>query len=268
MNNQVFHLKQTSTGLLASIVAPVIAGLMLTASFFACAENAPVVTADNYVRAETDFQMQGYLASMDIFGKFVHSAKPYDVNNQTTVRGNRDTLYSFAIFDLSSPLTVTLPDPGARYQSLMILNQDHSISTVYGPKKLVLTKEGVGTRYVFLVIRTFMDPNVASDVKDAQRLQQEIQLSQADRGSFEVPAWDKKQVEDMRSTINVVSATVPDSSKMFGNKDDLDPVYWLLGAAMGWVGAECPPRRRCMATFIPRKTMEKLPIRSPLVMYR
>ena len=68
-----------------------------------------------------------------------------------------------------------------------------------------------------------MDPNIASDVKDAQRLQQEIQVSQADKGSFEVPAWDKKQVEDMRNTINVVAATVADSSKMFGDKEDLVP---------------------------------------------
>ena len=40
----------------------------------------------------------------------------------------------------------------------------------------------------------------------------------------------------MRNTINVVAAAVTDSSKMFGNKEDLDPVYWLLGAAMGWGG--------------------------------
>ena len=111
MNKQALHLKQSTTRLLAPIVTPIIAGLLLTSSFIVGAEDAPTVTADNYVRAETDFQMQGYLASIDIFGKFVHSAKPYDVNNQTTVRGNRDTLYSFAIFDLSSPLTITLPDP-------------------------------------------------------------------------------------------------------------------------------------------------------------
>ena len=107
----------------------------------------------------------------------------------------------------------------------MILNQDHSISAIYGPKELVLTEEGVGTRDVFLLIRTFMDPNIASDVKDAQRLQQEIKVSQADPGSFEVPAWDKQQVEAMRNTINVVAATVADSSKMFGDKEDLVPSW-------------------------------------------
>lgn len=52
---------------------------------------------------------------MDNFGRFVHSREPYDVKNQVTVRGNRDTLYSFGVFDVTFPLTIKLPDPGDRY---------------------------------------------------------------------------------------------------------------------------------------------------------
>ena len=85
----------------------------------ALAGNSFEVTANNYVRAETDFQMRGYIEKLDCFGKLVHSRKPYDVNNQVTVRANRDTLYSFGVFDLRSPVTVTLPDTGGRYQSLI-----------------------------------------------------------------------------------------------------------------------------------------------------
>lgn len=40
----------------------------------------------------------------------------------------------------------------------------------------------------------------------------------------------------MRETINVVASTVTDSTKIFGIKDELDPVYWMLGAALGWGG--------------------------------
>jgi hypothetical protein len=85
------------------------------------------VTAHNYVRAESDFQMKGYIKSYNNFGKFEHFRKPYEVDNQITVRGNRDTLYSFGVWDLKSPVTITLPETGGRYQSLMIVNQDHSI---------------------------------------------------------------------------------------------------------------------------------------------
>ena len=70
--------------------------LMTGMAFFAMApvhaEDLVKVTADNYVRAETDFQMKGYVETMDCFGKFNHNRKPYDVDNQVTVRGNRDTI--------------------------------------------------------------------------------------------------------------------------------------------------------------------------------
>ena len=210
--------------------------LSLLAAAPAFAAEAPKVTAGNYARAETDYQLKTYVESMDNFGKFVHSRKPYDVENQVTVRGNRDTLYSFGVFDLSTPLEITLPEPGDRYQSLMIINQDHSIAAKYGPAKVTLTEEMVGTRYAFLAIRTFLDPNDEADVKAAHKLQDQVTTSQADPGKLELPAWKKEEVEKMRETINVVAATVTDSGKMFGIKEKLDPVYHMLGAALGWGG--------------------------------
>ena len=78
-------------------------------------EDLVQVTADNYVRAETDVQMKGYVETMDCFGKFNHNRTPYDVENQVTVRGNRDTIYSFGVFDLTSPLTITMPEPRGRH---------------------------------------------------------------------------------------------------------------------------------------------------------
>jgi hypothetical protein len=64
----------------------------------------------------------------------------------------------------------------------------------------------------------------------------QVTTKQSDKGTFAIPNWDKEEVDAMRATINVVAATVPDSSKMFGLKDELDPVYHMLGAALGWGG--------------------------------
>lgn len=215
------------------------------------AQESPHVTANNYVRAESDYQFRTYIKNYDCFGEFVHSRAAYDVDNQVTVRGNRDTLYSFGVFDLTSPLTVTMPDPAGRYQSLMILSQDHSISAVYSPTEITLTQESVGSRYVMLLIRTFMDPNDKSDMKAAHQLQDRVAIEQAGKGTFSVPDWDKAEVEAMRATINVVAATVPDSSKMFGLKDELDPVYHMLGAAMGWGGL--PAKAAMYRNVTPKK---------------
>ena len=99
------------------------------------AKNNLRVTPENYVRAESDFQFKSYVEKLDCFGKLVHSREAYDVNNQITVRGNRDTYYSFGVFDLNSPLTITMPEPSGRYQSIMAVSQDHSIGSMYGPNE-------------------------------------------------------------------------------------------------------------------------------------
>ena len=197
---------------------------------------APQVTIENYVRAETDFQFGGYIAKLDCFGGLVHYRAPYDVHNQVTVSGNRDTLYSVGVFDLTAPLTVQLPDSGDRYQSLMIVSQDHSIEVAYGPAEVALTAESVGSRYVMLAGRTFADPADEADLGAAHALQDQILVQQAEVGVFDVPAWDQDEVEDMRKAVNVVGAAATDSSKMFGRKEELDPIYWTLGAAFGWGG--------------------------------
>ena len=142
---------KTPSGIQRAIQTLLIKAISIFALAPALAAEPVEVTANNYVRAESDFQMKGYIENFNCFGKFAHSRKPYDVDNQVTVRGNRDTLYSFGVFDLRSPLTITLPDPEGRYQSLMIVSQDHSISVVYGPEKVTLAQESVGREhYLFL----------------------------------------------------------------------------------------------------------------------
>ena len=41
------------------------------------------------------------------------------IDEQTVMRMNRDTLYSFVIVDLAAGATLTLPDAGDRYLSVM-----------------------------------------------------------------------------------------------------------------------------------------------------
>ena len=126
---------------------------------------------------------------------------------------------------MTSPLTIGLPDPGDRYQSLMIVSQDHSIWSEYGPQEVVLDEETVGTRYALLLLRTFFDPNDEEDVKAAHALQDAVTVKQADKGTFEYPGWNKEEVEAMRDKINVVAALLPDNTKTFGRKEDLSLIH-------------------------------------------
>lgn len=79
---------------------------------------------------------------------------------------NRDTLYSFGVFDLTQPVTIVVPDTGKRFLSMVMINEDHYIKQVaYAPGDYVLTREKIGTRYVQVVFRTFVDPEALREVE-------------------------------------------------------------------------------------------------------
>jgi len=206
-------------------------------SLQAFSEAPKKVDAYNFVRAETDMTMHRYNDNGG-FAKFFHTRTPVTIEKQDVIRMNRDTLYSFAVFDLNSPVTIHKKDSNGRFQSLLIINQDHSmLPVIHGAEDVVLTKEIVGTRYVILVVRTFADPASEEDMKAAHLAQDNITFTQNNKGKFEVPVWDEESLSTIRDAINVLgSASIRDASGLFGDKSKLDPISHLLGTAYGWGG--------------------------------
>src|ERR1700749_543501 len=127
----------------------------------------------NSPRAKTDPYFAENPKSAGGLGKLKHSREPASIDNQTVIRMNRDTLYSFGVFDLAAgPVTITLTNAGKRFMSLMILNEDHYVQDVfYDAKPHTLTQKNMGTRYGFAAIRTLVDPNDPKDVAEVHRLQ-------------------------------------------------------------------------------------------------
>jgi len=119
---------------------------------------AEPVTPDNYLRAESDFNFKKKVDE-GMFGKFGHVREPAPIDRQVVVRVNRDTLFSWGVFDLTQPVTIVKPDTGKRFQSMVVINEDHYIKAVaYEPGEYVLTREKIGTRYVQVAFRTLVDP--------------------------------------------------------------------------------------------------------------
>lgn len=194
------------------------------------------VTVDNFVRAETDMTMKRYVAQ-GAFGKFLHVRQPAPIDKQDVIRMNRDTLYSAGVFDLAVPVTITKPDCRGRFQSMLVISQDHSmLPTEHGAGTFTLTRETVGTRYVFVLFRTFADPSKPEDVKAANDFQDQIGVRQVDSGSFEIPDWDETSLKTVRDAINVLASTKSSAAGMFGDKAKLNPINHLLGTAYGWGG--------------------------------
>lgn len=195
------------------------------------------VTVDNFVRTETDMTLKRYV-DQGAFGKLLHLRQPTPIAKQDVIRMNRDTLYSFGVFDLdASPVTILKPNSEGRFQSMLIINQDHSMQPVeHGAGSFTLTKKKIGTRYVIAGIRTFMNANDPKDIKAANELQDKIAIEQAKVGSFEIPGWDEASLGKVRQAINILASTKTDASGMFGDKSKLNPINHLLGTAYGWGG--------------------------------
>ena len=194
------------------------------------------VTVDNFGRAESDRTFGRYVAQ-GAFARFLHIRTPTPIEKQDVIRMNRDTLYSAAIFDLTEPVTIVKPDSAGRFQSMLVISEDHSMLPVeHGSGEFPLTRETVGSRYAMVVFRTFVDAKDATDVKAANALQDRISFRQKSPGKFEIPDWDEASLKKVRDAINVLAATRTSFKGMFGDKAKLDPISHLLGTAFGWGG--------------------------------
>ena len=211
--------------------------MLLSSSTYIFAAPIPV-TVDNFVRAESDLYFQG-IAKDNGFAKFNHLREPSPLDNQTVIRLNRDTLYSSAVFDLDAgPVTITLPNAGKRFMSMQVINQDHyTPMVVYKSGTYTLNKQNVGTRYVVVAIRIFVDPNQKTDVKTVTQLQDNIKVSQPNGpGKLEFPQWDQASQKTTRDHLLGLNASLPDTNYMFGKKEEIKPVRHLIGSAAAWGG--------------------------------
>ncbi len=224
----------------------------------AAAADAKPVTWDTFVRAESDKYFKSY-EHLGGIGNFYNIRQPTPIDAQKVIRMNRDTMYSFGIFDLTSPVTITKPDTGDRFQSMMALNQDEyvPIPVVYKPGKYTLTQDKVGTRYVFVAFRTFVDSTNPADIKKVNAIQDQIKVEQASKGKFDSPNWDPKSQDRLRDAINVLASTMKSFREAFGTKEEVDPIAHLLGAASGWGGN--PAKDATYLNVTPEKNDGKTP---------
>lgn len=226
------------------------------------ADGKVIVTPDNFIRAESDVYMAAQVKD-GAFGNFKHTREVAPVDRQLIVRLNRDTIYSSGVFDLDAgPVTITLPDSGGRFLSALAINEDHYNPAVfYDAGAHTLTRQDVGTRYVMVGVRIFVDPNNPTDVQQGNALQDAITVSQpGGPGTFSVPNWDPVSQKKVRDALIALSDTLPDLRYAAGpQKTAVDPVRRIAAAASGW-GLN-PDRDAVYLNVFPEKNDGKTPYR-------
>jgi hypothetical protein len=198
--------------------------------------DAVPVTADYFIRAESDVVITGLVAQGGL-GKFFHNRQLTPIDDHVVQRANRDTLYSTAVFDLDAgPVTITLPNPGKRFLTMIVIDEDHYVAAVvYGAGRHALSKANVGTRYVVAAIRILVDPNDPKDVAQVNALQDAVKVEQpGGPGKFEIPNWDPASHKKVRDALVVLGETLPDWRRAAGRRGEVDAVRHLIVTATGW----------------------------------
>lgn len=201
-----------------------------------------VISADNYAFAETEIILGDYVQKIskatcsDGMGVFMHFRKAMDPTDKTILRPNFDTLYSSAVVDLSSPVSITLPSSD-RLQILEVVSGEHWIPLVSSnPGVYEITEEMVGSRFAFIIIRTQVNMQDPVDIKRVGVIQDEIKIRQENRGEFvQTKNWDRSQMLAMRTNYQKEKeAKRINSEEIFGKKGEISPEMRNIGVAFGW----------------------------------
>lgn len=203
----------------------------------ASAETLETVTVDNFLRAAVDNEVQNIMPLTGGVNQFFHFRDMVPIDAQNTIRMNRDTLYSAAYIDISEGATITVPELGDRYLSIMPVNQENFTDKIfYGAGTHQLDMETFGTPYLAVAIRTLVDASDPADLAAVRALQDQIVIQAGSSEEYPMPNWDWESFHEVLDAVIELGRHVPNSDDMFGAADRVDPVRHFLGAGMAWGG--------------------------------
>lgn len=195
------------------------------------------VNVDNFRAAETARMFDQILALAGGVNHWFHFRAPTPVENQPVIRMNRDTLYSTNVVDVNAGATLTIPDTAGRYVSVMVIDPEHYLAATYttaGTHVLPAADRGPG--HLFLAARLFVDPQDPADVAAVNALQDQLRVEAGAARPFEHPDYDAASLDETREALLVLSRGLRGAERMFGSRQDVDPVRHLIGTATGWGG--------------------------------
>lgn len=190
------------------------------------------VTLENYKVAESDLAFNKVTRFVGM-NQFLHRpVDAFDLENQTVVRMNRDTIYSGAVVNISEGATVTLPESDGRYVSMMIVQNDHYIDQVFKtPGEHAIEAD---TEFVMVVLRIRANADDPEDGEKIRALQQAARISAKSTDTHVMPNYDIEQLKALRKKLTAEAAEMGSYNGMQGARGAVDERMHLLGTAVGW----------------------------------
>ncbi len=190
-----------------------------------------LVTLENYEIAESDLAFNNITKLVGV-NKFFHfPLDEFDLNNQTVVRMNQDTVYSAAIVNTSAGATITLPETDG-YLSVMVVQNDHYIDQVFKtPGEHVIESD---TDFVMIAMRIRVNKNDPDDKARMQALRDATKLNVKATEPHVLPNYDMDQLVSLRSELAAEAAEYGSLNNMQGARGTVDEHMHILGTAAGW----------------------------------
>ena len=194
------------------------------------------VNVDNIRTVESHIQFDRYQKLAGGINKWVHFRKPVDIDHQPTIAMNRDTLYSIVVVDLKKPLTLTVPKNNGRYFSVEVIDEDHFVHEVFTkPGTYKLKEKAVGTRYAFIGVRIFMNPDDPKDVAAVNALQDMFKIEAGSSETFMLPNYDMERYETLFKMIQqLVKFPSKDTIGAMGKRGEVDSLKHTIATIAGW----------------------------------
>lgn len=190
------------------------------------------VTLENYEIAESDLAFNN-ISKFVGTNQFLHfPVEEFDLDNQTVVRMNRDTIYSGAIVNASEGASLKLPESDGRYISAMVVQNDHYIDQVFkSPGEHAIESE---TDYVMVAVRIRANVNDPNDGDKIRALQRAVSISVNADEPHVMPNYDMKQLVALREDLAAEAIAIGSMANMQGGHGEVDPKMHLMGTAAGW----------------------------------
>jgi hypothetical protein len=210
-------------------------------------------TEDNFSSAMADIYFQKVI---DRGGDnaFAHMREVSSVDNQNIIRENRDTLYSWGIFDVTEGLTLTLPPSDDLYMSALVIDNDSYIVReedadktgdigtyqAYADRERVvrISHDQAVTDFIYIILRTQTDQTPKGDARAAQ-LQDMVRVENGDTpASWSSREWDMDAVRKMQAAFVpfLEEIVAKGTERGYNERGKTDPFIHNFYSAIGWGG--------------------------------
>ncbi len=121
--------------------------------------------------------------------------------------------------------------------SVMVVDQDHYVNEIFhAAGEHQLAKDRFDTPYVMAAVRILVDPTDPADLAEVISLQDQFQLQAESARPFAMPDYDAASFNETREALLQLARGLSGFTRMFGTREEVDPVRHLIGTAAGWGG--------------------------------